>query len=828
VVLIRALLRRLLRAGLGAAGLAAIAAAGSTSVRADGDFVVAPPPQTGAYSAQFVEERGHVSVIDFSGNYDMKLPGGSLNAEARAVVAKEFYRTHADEYDFLVVFSAFEFDTGEALAFHLGVQNDVEGIGVPIFDNSAEFGSDGKLQGYIDMAALERYEVDPLNPDFERVLQTLSHEILHQWAARVRFRDADGSLSEGLLGRDGAHWSFLLDSDASVEYGARWRDNGDGTFTATAVRKFFSPLDLYLMGLYRADEVPPLTLIENPNIDKTRLPEENVTIAGTPRQIGIEDIIAAEGERVPAAGDAQTEFRIGFILLKGPTQVISNRSFTALDTIRQAWGQRFAIATGGRALVHVYPQALYAFDSGAPQQVVVGGGESRPAASLDDGLAWLRARQHPDGYWDDKESTRLRDTVVVLRTLLAFDAAFDDPVSAIEWVADHDAGNNDFLARQLVLLGDDPESNALERLLALQNSDGGWGLSAGYDSDALDTALAIPALLAANAGSAAIGRAVQFLLHNQNTDGGWGNATGAESRTAITATVLQALRAADSHGAAIEDALALLQSRQNGDGGFGDSPSTVYDTALALQVFMDFERVERVDAQAAAAYLLGRQLDDGSWGGSTYATALAIATLKRFNFANWQITPRLAIEPAAPRDGDRVRIVITINNDSNLFTPKTTLALYDGDPLDGGVAIGEAIPVPLMAPGSTLTLTQYWDSFDEAGDHRIYAVADPDGLFTELSESDNQGSVDVSVQAAPSGVDLAVVETDIAVLPARPNRLPSSLGIVGSIRSGGWRRRSRRRDACRHAQPLVGSGQFFRFARAARGDGLHAAHRSRR
>ena len=221
--------QRSICAFLACAALLWMVACWSTEARADGDFVTTPPPQTGAYLAEFVEDRGHVSIIDFSGNYDADLSDGSLNSEARAVVAKEFYRTHADEYDFLVVFSAFEFDTGDALAFHLGVQNDVEGIGVPIFDHSAEFGSDGKLQGYIDMAALSRYEVDPLNPDFELTLRVMSHEILHQWAAAVRFKNSDGSLNEGLLGKDNSHWSYLLDSNASVEYGAKWRDNGDGS-----------------------------------------------------------------------------------------------------------------------------------------------------------------------------------------------------------------------------------------------------------------------------------------------------------------------------------------------------------------------------------------------------------------------------------------------------------------------------------------------------------------------------------------------------------------------------------------------------------------------
>ena len=779
------LLHRCRRACLAAAMLLGIVAAWSPGAGADGNFVITPPARTGAYLAQFVEDRGQVSIIDFSGNYDKELPDGSVNSEARAVVAQEFYRTHADEYDFLVVFSAFEFDSGDALAFHMGVKNEVQGIGVPVFDNSAEFGSDGKLQGYIDMAALERYQIDPLDPEFELVLNTLSHEILHQWAARVRFENAEGSLDEGLLGKDNAHWSFLLDSNASVEYGAKWRDNGDGSFTATAVRKFFSPLDLYLMGLYRADEVPPFTLIENPDIDKTRLPEENVTIEGVPRLVTIEDIIAAEGPRVPAAGEAQTEFRIGFVLLKGATQAIPNHYYVALDRIRQAYGQRFAIATGGRALAHVYPQAVYSYGSGAPTEVGGDGAEPRPGPSLDDGLAWLRVEQHADGYWNDKESTRLRDTSYALQTLLRFDADFANSIGAIEWINAQQPSNTDFLARQVALVGDNPVLNTRDRLLALQNSDGGWGLAGGYDSDPLDTALAIQALRKASASPAAIGRAVQFVTHNQNADGGWGNAVSAESRTGITATVLMALQPAATNPAAIDEALALLQSRQNGDGGFGDSPSTVYDTALALQAFMAFERVEQIEAEAAATYLLGLQLDDGSWGGSTYATALAITALKRFNFANWQITPQLSIEPASPRDGDRVRLVITITNDSNLFTPETTLAVYDGNPRDGGVRVGNAIAIPVLAPGATVTLTQYWDSFDQAGEHELYAVADPDGLFTELSESDNQGSVAVSVESAPDGIDLAVIETDLAVMPARPNRLPSTMGIVANIRNSG-------------------------------------------
>ncbi len=105
-----------------------------------------------------------------------------------------------DEYDFLVAFTTFEFNTSDsesnALAFHWGVQNRVQGIGLPLYDNTAFFGSQGKLQGFIDMAALTRYSTDPLDPDFELSQSTLAHEMLHQWAAMVRFKEVDGSLSK--------------------------------------------------------------------------------------------------------------------------------------------------------------------------------------------------------------------------------------------------------------------------------------------------------------------------------------------------------------------------------------------------------------------------------------------------------------------------------------------------------------------------------------------------------------------------------------------------------------------------------------------------------
>jgi len=78
-----------------------------------------------------------------------------LNYEARARVGLRFYETHPDAYDFLVVFTNFEFETSGSTAFHLFGRNDVEGIGKPVSSvGPSAFGSPSRLKGWIDMAAL--------------------------------------------------------------------------------------------------------------------------------------------------------------------------------------------------------------------------------------------------------------------------------------------------------------------------------------------------------------------------------------------------------------------------------------------------------------------------------------------------------------------------------------------------------------------------------------------------------------------------------------------------------------------------------------------------
>ncbi|WP_082507133.1 CARDB domain-containing protein [Duganella sp. Root336D2] len=737
-------------------------------------------PHTGVFRPQLVRIKHDVAVISMDGNYNRDLADGGVNIEPRTEIAKEFLRTHADKYDFIVVFSNFEYNTKDALAFHIGVQNKVGGLGLEAFDNTAEFGSRGKLLGYIDMAALSRYNLNPYSTGFDRVLQVFAHEFLHQWGSHVKVRGPDGKPSDVLLGRDGAHWSFLLDSGASVEFGNQWQDNGNGTFTSVAGQQFFSPLDLYLMGMLKKEEVPPFFLIDSPAVDKKRLPENGVTISGSRRNLSIDDVIAVEGPRTPDAEHAQKEFRLGFVLLTRPGEKVSDEVLANLGAVRTAITTRLSVLTGGRALVQSYlePKVEVA-GPGTPPDT----GPVRISASTHDGLLWLR-KQSSGGPWRDNPMTAVRDTTVVLDTIIDADGVEFNKTSGLQWLRTQANSNTDYQARTIRALmrykinADD----AAAKLATAQNADGGWGVAPGYQSNALDTALALLALQPFDTSLAAgrLAPAASYLAARQNPDGGWGNLNGGVSRTYASAIVVQAMAGRVQGGDLLNKAKAFLASRQNPDGGFGDSPSTVHDTVNVMQALLAQNGLSAVRSGDAIAYVSSSQRTDGSWDGSAYSTALAVRLLKSSGLFNWT-TAGMQAAPAAPTDGQSVILSFKVSNTGTTSAPAGVARLYDGDPATGGVSVGNDIAIPPLAIGGSVELQQVWSTFNKEGTHQLVLVVDPSGKVTESSKSDNEARIAVTVKTAPAGTELLLNASDITVTPAKPAKLPTVLGVSALI-----------------------------------------------
>ena len=95
-------------------------------------------------------------------------------------------------------------------------------------------------------------------------LAVIAHETGHRWLTQFQFSDGRGGTSDAMLGRQRAHWSFFMDSDASVMEGNDIEDLGGGSFRTIAAAERYSRLDLYGMGLVGANDVPAVFYVDAP------------------------------------------------------------------------------------------------------------------------------------------------------------------------------------------------------------------------------------------------------------------------------------------------------------------------------------------------------------------------------------------------------------------------------------------------------------------------------------------------------------------------------------------------------------------------------------
>jgi hypothetical protein len=267
---------------------------------------------------------------------------------------QKFYRSHPDAYDQLVIWTDARL-VQDSFAYESTVANEIRGIGNDVFDLSRDFGSGGRLRSLAIMDALTKYPDDP-NQRFlgeNTTLSLVAHESGHRWLALFRFRDHRGETSDLLLGRQLAHWSFFFDSDASVMEGNDIEDLGGGSFRTAAAAERYSRLDQYAMGLLPESEVPSFFYVESPtNIipvkERESAPDIEVTFNGTRREVLIQDIVAVEGRRQPAAADSPRVHRQAFVYVVSRDRTPESTQIAKLDRIRREWEGYFQKATDGR------------------------------------------------------------------------------------------------------------------------------------------------------------------------------------------------------------------------------------------------------------------------------------------------------------------------------------------------------------------------------------------------------------------------------------------------------------------------------------------------
>lgn len=243
------------------------------------------------------------------------------------------------------------------------------------------------------------------------------------------------------------------------------------------------------------------------------------------------------------------------------------------------------------------------------------------------GLEWLQAQVRTDGTLAGEDNSAAlphqgrAEAVVTLARLASVPAKL---AAAVAGNADE---TTEWHARRAIAAGAEDSNGAaiVTALLALQNPDGGFGSRFGYQSNALDTAMALLAFKSQQKykdPSDSVARALAYLASARLPGAAWGVRD--ESQAYVTALTLLAghgWRTANSVGAITLSARDWLLAARSG-GNYGNT----LDNAMGL-LALSTQTADAAVLQPLVTALLASQGSEGSWAGDPFLTALALRAL---------------------------------------------------------------------------------------------------------------------------------------------------------------------------------------------------------
>jgi hypothetical protein len=202
--------------------------------------------------------------------------------------------------------------------------------------------------------------------DYNYAMSQVGHEMGHRWSAFVSAKSGNETIRLG----DGAHWvqglqapvafPYQRPTEASAMGGGVWQDNFDGTFTQLDDNYYvpatgWSYLDLYLMGLISAQEVPDFFILRN-MVSAGRDTQGRPIYKANRTKITIQDVIAAEGPRLPDVYHSQRAFNTGMVVIVEHGRKPSKELIERANGIRQIWMDYWWKTTGGRSTMTTNPR----------------------------------------------------------------------------------------------------------------------------------------------------------------------------------------------------------------------------------------------------------------------------------------------------------------------------------------------------------------------------------------------------------------------------------------------------------------------------------------
>lgn len=305
-----------------------------------------------------------------------------------------------DKFDFLVYYSDFRVDSQEASSPSDGpIGGNITGIGHGEYDQTPQLlasrCTQGRFQlslaqpvyvganemqegppagapvgGIHDITAysheLAEGSVDGRGSRYNYAVGHLGHEVGHRWSAYVSAKINGKTIPLGAW----PHWAtglqarvafpYSLPLEASTIGGGVWQDNQDGTYTQLRDGFFvpaagYSYLDLYLMGLISAAEVPDFFILNS--LVRVRKDSTGHAVFRAERtKMTVQDVIAAEGPRSPDVDHSQRKFNTGFVVMVEHGRSPSRELLERANGVRSQWIEYWRIATGRRAEMRASPR----------------------------------------------------------------------------------------------------------------------------------------------------------------------------------------------------------------------------------------------------------------------------------------------------------------------------------------------------------------------------------------------------------------------------------------------------------------------------------------
>lgn len=333
------------------------------------------------------------SVKKTDGPYSVAFESFHYGESPRAVdLTCSVINALGDNYDMLAYYSDFRIDNPEA-----GTSSDgplgggpnggsVEGIGASQ-EGLADYCTHGRFQWqFIQPVAVTANQMQEYPPDdadipgrrdiisyrhqlaertfngkvppYDYAISQIGHEMGHRWSAFVSAKVNGESIELGPT-----HWATGLQAPVAFPYqrpteasamgGGVWQDNFDGTFTQLDDDYYvpatgWSYLDLYLMGMIAPAEVPNFFILrhlQRVGVDANG----NGIFKGDRTKVTINDVIAAEGPRLPDVDHAQKHFHTGMVLVVEHDKQPSQRLIDAVKGIAPRWVDYWETTTGHRS-----------------------------------------------------------------------------------------------------------------------------------------------------------------------------------------------------------------------------------------------------------------------------------------------------------------------------------------------------------------------------------------------------------------------------------------------------------------------------------------------